>query len=87
MPVLAVADLGGALIARAAEYARNSSLTRVYVHSLVEHGTIIRLARRAGMDVVFDSGDADGHLELQPAAPLSFTRELSGIAWRSLTTR
>jgi len=68
--------VGGALIARAAEHARNRSTPRLYMHCLAENASMIRLARRAGMDVVVEAGDADAHVELPPATPLSVTSEM-----------
>jgi GNAT superfamily N-acetyltransferase len=68
--------IGGALIARAAEYARNRATPRLYMHCLAENAEMIRLARRAGMDVVLEAGDADAHVALPAATPLSHTSEL-----------
>ncbi len=68
--------VGGALIARAAEHARNRRVPRLYMHCLAENATMIRLARRAGMEVVVEAGDADAHVALPPATPLSVTSEL-----------
>jgi RimJ/RimL family protein N-acetyltransferase len=68
--------VGGALIARAAEHARNRLVPRLYMHCLAENATMIRLARRAGMDVVVQAGDADAHVALPPATPLSVTSEM-----------
>ena len=41
-----------------------------------QHGRLRRLARRAGMAVVVEAGDADAHVTLPPATPLSFTSEI-----------
>lgn len=68
--------IGGALVARAAEHARNRATPRLYMHCLAENGAMIRLARRAGMDVVVAAGDADAHVALPAATPLSVTSEL-----------
>jgi len=68
--------IGGALIARAAEYARNRATSRLYMHCLGENASMIRLARRAGMGVVLEAGDADAHVALPAATPLSHTSEL-----------
>ena len=37
---------------------------------------MIRIARRAGMVVVIEAGDADAHVALAPATPMSFTSEM-----------
>jgi RimJ/RimL family protein N-acetyltransferase len=68
--------VGGALVARAAEHARNRYVPRLYMHCLAENATMIRIARRVGMDVMIESGDADAHLSLPPATPLSVTSEM-----------
>lgn len=68
--------IGEALVARAAEHARNRRVPRLYMHCLAENAAMIRLARRAGMDVVVAAGDADAHVTLEPATPLSLTSEM-----------
>jgi GNAT superfamily N-acetyltransferase len=68
--------VGDALIARASEYARNRASTRLFMHCLAENAPMMRLARRAGMEVVIDSGDADAHVALPPATPMSVTSEM-----------
>ena len=67
--------IGGALIDRAAEYALNRLITRLYVRCLPENFAMIRLARRAGMRVVIQSGDVDAHVVLPAATPLSVVSE------------
>ena len=68
--------IGSALVARAAEHARNRAMTRLYMHCLAENAAMIRIARRAGMAVVIEAGDADAHVALAPATPMSFTSEM-----------
>jgi RimJ/RimL family protein N-acetyltransferase len=68
--------VGGALIARAFEHARNRAMPRLYMHCLAENAGMVRLARRAGMDLVLEAGDADAHVALPPATPLSHTSEM-----------
>jgi GNAT superfamily N-acetyltransferase len=68
--------IGGALVARAAEHACNRAVPRLFMHCLADHATMVRIARRAGMDVVIESGDADALLVLPPATPLSLASEL-----------
>jgi GNAT superfamily N-acetyltransferase len=68
--------IGYALVARAAEHARNRSTPRLYMHCLAENATMIRIARRAGMAVVIEAGDADAHVALPPATPMSVTSEM-----------
>jgi len=68
--------VGSALVARAAEHARNRSTPRLYMHCLAENAAMIRIARRAGMAVVVEAGDADAHVALAPATPMSLTSEM-----------
>ncbi len=68
--------VGAALVARAAERARNRFVPRRYMHCLAENAPMIRIARNAGMDVVVEAGDADAHVRLPPATPLSLASEL-----------
>jgi len=67
--------VGGALFERAATHARNRFIPRLYMHCLEENAPIMRIARRFGMDIVTDAGDADAHLGLPPASPASITGE------------
>jgi RimJ/RimL family protein N-acetyltransferase len=68
--------VGTALITRASEYARNRAKRRLFMHCLAENAQMTRLARRAGMAVAIESGDADAFLVLPWATPLSLTSEL-----------
>jgi GNAT superfamily N-acetyltransferase len=67
--------VGGALFERAAAHARNRFVPRLFMHCLRENAPIMRIARRYGMDIVTDIGDADAHLALPPASPASITGE------------
>ncbi len=61
--------MGGALFERSATYARTHGITRLFMHCLAENESIMRIARRAGMDVVLQAGEAEGWLELPPGDP------------------
>lgn len=64
---------GGALLERAALRARNWRRTRLFMHCLKENETMMHLARRQGMDIVAEAGEADACLELaQPDAASYF---------------
>ena len=67
--------VGGALFERAAAHARNRLMPRLFMHCLQENAPIMRMARRFGMDIVTEVGDADAHLELPPASPASIAGE------------
>jgi GNAT superfamily N-acetyltransferase len=66
---------GSALFARAAAHARNRFVPKLFMHCLTENAAIMHIARKSGMDIVVDAGDADAHLELSPASPASITGE------------
>ena len=68
--------VGVALVARAAEHARNRRVRQLFMHCLAENAVMIHIARRAGMDVVIDVGDADAHVALPPADSRSMHSEL-----------
>ncbi len=67
--------LGGALFARAVEHARNRFVTRLFMHCLTENALIMHLARKAGMAICIDAGEADAFLQLPPANPASVAGE------------
>ena len=68
--------VGSALFERASAHARNRSVPRLFMHCLKENAPIMRMAKRFGMDIVADLGDADAHLALPPASPASIAGEL-----------
>jgi ribosomal protein S18 acetylase RimI-like enzyme len=68
--------IGSALFARAAEHARNRSVRDMFMHCLAQNTAMIHIARRANMDVVIESGDADAHLALPPADLSSLGSEI-----------
>jgi GNAT superfamily N-acetyltransferase len=67
--------IGSALFARASTHARNRGVHRLFMHCLHKNAPIMRIARRFGMDIVAEAGDADAHLELPPANLASITGE------------
>ena len=69
--------LGGALVARACEYARNRRIGRLWMHCLSENATMMRIARRAGMAIVVDTGEADAWLALPPPDAASVVNEFA----------
>ena len=75
LPAHRGSGIGSALFERAAAHARNRSMPRLFMHCLSENGPIMRIAQRFGMDIVTGVGDADAHLALAPASPVSITSE------------
>lgn len=67
--------IGTALITRAVLWSRNRRFTRAYVNYLPENTGMRRLARRAGMAVVIESGEMEAFVALPAASPLSYAAE------------
>jgi GNAT superfamily N-acetyltransferase len=59
--------IGGALLARAHLRARNWGVGALFTHCLTENAAMMHLARRQGMDIVAEAGEADAWLRLPPA--------------------
>jgi GNAT superfamily N-acetyltransferase len=59
--------IGGALLARAHLRARNWGVGALFMHCLTQNAAMMRLARRQGMDIVTEAGEADAWLKLPPA--------------------
>lgn len=68
--------IGGALLARAHMRARNWGMGALFMHCLTENAAMMRLARRQGMDIVTQSGEADAWLRLAPADAASHFGEV-----------
>ena len=64
--------IGGALLARAHTHARNWGVHTLFMHCLTENGAIMHLARKQGMQIVAESGEADAKLLLPPADASSY---------------
>lgn len=58
---------GAALLARALQRARNWGVQALFMHCLSENGAMMHLARKQGMDIVAEAGEADAWLRLPPA--------------------
>ena len=64
---------GSALLERAALRARNWRRPKLFMHCLRENETMMHLARKQGMDIVAEAGEADAWLRLsQPDAASYF---------------
>jgi GNAT superfamily N-acetyltransferase len=59
--------IGGQLLARAHMRARNWGVRALFMHCLAENKAMVHLARKQGMDIVAESGEADAWLNLPPA--------------------
>ncbi len=58
--------LGTALFLRAAAHARNLGIGMLFMHCLSENRAMMRIARKAGMDIQQTHGEADAYLTLKP---------------------
>lgn len=70
--------IGSALVARAADHVRNRFVTRLFMHCLAENATMLHIARKLGMQVCIDTGEADAFLKLAPADQVSLAGEFVG---------
>jgi GNAT superfamily N-acetyltransferase len=70
--------IGSALFARAIEHARNRFVTRMYMHCLSENAAMMHIARKSGMKICVDTGEAEAFLKLEPADQASLSGELMG---------
>lgn len=58
--------IGSALFDRASGFARNRFIGTLFMHCLAENTAMMRIARKSGMKIVTDGGEANAHLELAP---------------------
>jgi RimJ/RimL family protein N-acetyltransferase len=68
--------VGTALFDRANACARNQLIGQLFVHCLAENEAMMHIARKAGMQIVAESGEADAYLSLPPADAATITQEL-----------
>ena len=61
--------IGSKLFERAAIHCRNEDVDTLYMHCLSSNQTMIHIAKKAGMDIRRDYGEADAYLKLTPANP------------------
>lgn len=67
--------LGSKLFQRAAVRCRNKDVDTLYMHCLATNKVMIHIARKAGMQIQKEYGEADAYLRLLPADPASVMRE------------
>ena len=68
--------IGTALVERANLFARTHFIRELFTHCLTENRAMMRIARKSGMKIVTEAGEADARLELPPAGLTAITREL-----------
>lgn len=67
---------GTALFEKAELFARNHYINKMYVHCLRENEPMMKIARNAKMNIVFDAGEVDSYLELPPLDAASITEDV-----------
>ena len=75
--------IGSALFERAVTRARNLQIVELFMHCLAQNDTILHIARKAGMRVLFEESEADAFLELSPGNALTLSQEMVDrhLAW------
>jgi GNAT superfamily N-acetyltransferase len=67
--------IGSKLFERAAIHCRNSDVDTLYMHCLASNQTMIHIAKKAGMEIQREYGEADAYLRLLPPNPASMLQE------------
>lgn len=67
--------VGTRLFERAAMHCRNADVDTLYMQCLTSNQTMIHIAKKAGMRIVREQGEADAYLELPPPSPGSVMAE------------
>jgi GNAT superfamily N-acetyltransferase len=67
--------VGSKLFERAAIHCRNNDVDTLYMHCLSSNQTMMHIAKKAGMEIHRDHGEADAYLKLPPANPGSMLQE------------
>jgi GNAT superfamily N-acetyltransferase len=67
--------VGTRLFERAAMHCRNADVDTLYMHCLASNQTMMHIAKKAGMEIHRDHGEADAYLKLLPANPASVLQE------------
>ena len=67
--------VGSRLFERAAIHCRNNDVDTLYMHCLSSNKTMMHIAKKAGMEIHRDYGEADAYLKLPPANPGSVLQE------------
>jgi GNAT superfamily N-acetyltransferase len=67
--------IGSKLFERAAIHCRNNDVDTLYMHCLSSNQTMMHIAKKAGMQIHRDYGEADAYLKLELANPVSMLQE------------
>lgn len=67
--------VGSRLFERAAIHCRNADVDTLYMQCLATNQTMMHIAKKAGMEIHREYGEADAYLKLLPADPSSVLQE------------
>lgn len=67
--------IGSKLFERAAIHCRNADVDTLYMHCLSSNQIMMRIAKKAGMEIQREYGEADAYLRLLPPNPASVLQE------------
>ncbi|MBI3284864.1 MAG: GNAT family N-acetyltransferase [Burkholderiales bacterium] len=67
--------VGSRLFERGAIHCRNDDVDTLYMHCLSSNQTMIHIAKKAGMEIHREYGEADAYLKLLPASPVTVLKE------------
>jgi GNAT superfamily N-acetyltransferase len=67
--------MGSKLFERAAIHCRNSDVDTLYMQCLTSNQTMMHIAKKAGMQIKREYGEADAHLRLLPPSPGTVLQE------------
>jgi len=67
--------IGSKLFERAAIVCRNQDVDTLYMHCLSSNQTMMHIAKKAGMEIHRDYGEADAYLKIGPTNPASVLQE------------
>jgi RimJ/RimL family protein N-acetyltransferase len=67
--------IGSKMFERAAIHCRNSDVDTLYMHCLATNKTMLHIAKKAGMEIQREFGEADAYLRLAPPSPGSVMQE------------
>ena len=60
---------------RAAIHCRNADVDTLYMHCLSSNQTMMHIAKKAGMQIERERGEADAYLRLPPPSPATIFKE------------
>jgi GNAT superfamily N-acetyltransferase len=67
--------IGAKLFERGAIHCRNADVDTLFMHFLLSNQTMIHIAKKAGMEIFREYGEADAYLKILPADAVSVLKE------------